>query len=50
MCYVNKYLNDMVPEINFFSFFSCSVFNIEHTNEISSPATQQAIEELEEYP
>lgn len=34
------YLNNMVSEINFLSFFSGSVFNIECADEISSPATQ----------
>jgi len=39
-------LDDMVPEIKFFSLFSGSVFNVEGANEVSSPATQQAVEEL----
>lgn len=42
-------LDDMVPEINFFSFFSGSVFYVEHANEICCPAPQQAVEELKEY-
>lgn len=43
-------LNDMVPEISLFSLFPGSVFNIENTNEVSCPTTQQAIEELKKYP
>lgn len=39
-------LDDMVPEIKFFSLFSGSVFNVECANEVSSPAAQQAVEEL----
>lgn len=39
----------MISEINFFSFFSGSVFYIEHANEICCPATKQAVEELEKY-
>ena len=39
-------LDDMVPEIKFLSLFSGSVFNVECANEVSSPATQQAVEEL----
>jgi len=39
-------LDDMVPEVEFFSLFSGSVFNVECANEVSSPATQQAVEEL----
>ena len=42
-------LNDVVSEINFFSLFSGSVFNIKYANEVSSPATQQAVEELKKY-
>lgn len=41
-------LNNMVSKINFFPFFSSSIFNIEYTNQISSPATKQAIEELKQ--
>ena len=41
-------LNNMVSKINFFPFFSSSIFDIEYTNQISSPATKQAIEELKQ--
>lgn len=44
---VIKDLNDMVSEISFLSFLSGSVFNIEDADEISCPATHQAIKELE---
>jgi hypothetical protein len=46
---VKPNLDDMVPEINFFPFFSGSVFYIEHANEICCPAPQQPVEELKEY-
>lgn len=42
------YLDDMVSEINFLTFFSGSVFNVEDANEVSSPASQQAVEELKQ--
>lgn len=32
-------LDDMVPEVNFFSLFSGPVFNVEYGNEVSRPAT-----------
>ena len=41
-------LDDMVPEINFLFLFSGSVFNVECANEVSGPATQQAVEDLKE--
>lgn len=37
----------MVPEINFLPLLSGSVLHIECANEISSPASQQSIQELE---
>lgn len=43
------YLNDMVSEIGFFSLFPGSVLHVKGTDEVRSPAPQQAIEELEEY-
>lgn len=36
----------MVPEINLLSFFPGSVLHIENADDISSPATHQAVEEL----
>lgn len=42
-------LDDMVSEINFFPFFSSSVFDVEDTNQIGSPAAEQAIEELKQH-
>lgn len=41
-----NYLDDMIPEINFFPFFSGSIFNIKYANEISSPTTQNSIKQL----
>ena len=34
-----KYLNNVITEIEFFSFFTSSILNVENTNEISSPAS-----------
>ena len=42
-------LNDMVSEIGFFPFFSCSVFDIKGANQIRRPATKQAIEDLKQH-
>lgn len=42
------YLNDMVSEIGFLSLFPSSVLDVKGADEVSSPAPQQAIEELEE--
>jgi hypothetical protein len=40
------YLNNMIPEINLFSFFSSSVLNIKYADKVSSPASHQPIKKL----
>lgn len=47
VCIISINLDNMVPEIYFLSFFPGSVLYIENTDEISSPASHQAIKELE---
>ena len=37
----------MVLEVDVFFLLSASVLNVENTNEISSPASQNAIKDLE---
>ena len=44
------YLNDVISEINFLSFLSGSVLNIQNADEISRPTSHQTVEELEEDP
>lgn len=39
----------MVLEANVFLFLSGSVFDIEHTDEVSRPASDEAIENLKQY-
>lgn len=41
------YLDDMVLEADIFFFFSTSVLNVENTDQISSPASQNTIKNLE---
>lgn len=45
-----KPLDDMVSEVDFLSLFPGSVFNIENADEVSSPTTQEPIEELKQDP
>lgn len=42
-------LNDMILEANVFLFLSGSVFNIENTDKVSSPASNNSIENLKQY-
>lgn len=44
--YYYYYLYDMVLEADILFLLSASVLNIEHTDEISSPASKQTIENL----